>query len=1341
MRYPATKSISLLLLLAASALQAQSVNSATASAVTLSGNYTVASSGTTTFYKQSSGDLQFTGLITGGGVGATLYLNTSAADSLTTFTFSGANTFVGRIQLNRGSLVVNHLNALGNASNEVYLNSYVNNSVGNLRFNISGTFANPINNYESTFDNSIGVGSNNVILTGNIYGGGGLRKYGSGSLTVTGTNTYANGTYNYAGTLQIGNGGTTGTLGQGSVVNSGTLIFNRSNNFEVTNSISGSGSVEIVGTGRLDMRSTIGASGGLTIRSGTLRFVGSPSTDYLFGGTAVTVDGGTLDYGGYSESNAATVTLKSGTITNGIAIGTAYAFESGVASVVLGGTGSLTKTTAGTVTLSGTNTYSGTTTISAGTLQIGNGGTTGVLGGGAVTNNATLTFNRSNSMTVSNAISGTGSVVHAGTGTTTLSGSNTYSGGTIINAGTFALGTNNVLTDAGAVTINSGGVFSLGSFGDYIGTLTLNGNATVSGTSGAGGGQFILTQGQAGTPSFKTLTANGVNNTIATNIGISSQWGGVGGNANLHFNVVGASDTLTVGGVIADKSFDGGGNATSGAITKQGSGTLILTNDNTYTGGATISAGTLQIGNGGTKGNITGNSAAIVNNGILVVNRSDGFGLGNAISGTGALVQAGVGTTTVGGSNTFTGGTTVQAGKLLLGSANRFADGATLTVSGGSFDLGGFSDTVGTVTLSTGSITNGTLTGSSYAVQSGTISAVLAGNGALTKTGAGTVTLSGANTFTGGSTLTLGTLVLGASNRLADTGAVTVSGGSFDLGGFSDTVGVVTLSTGSIINGTLTGSSYAAQSGTVSAVLAGTGALTKTGAGTVTLSGANTYSGSTTIDAGILATSGADRIATGNSVTVNASGTFQLGGNQTLAGISGSGAIDIGNHILTTGASSTTFAGTISGNGALVKSGAGTLTLSGVNTYHGDTTVSAGTLILANANALARDAVLTLAAGATLTVNQRTFIGALDQAGGSINGAGELVSTLTLTNSGSLNAVLADGVDFAAGILKRTSGVTTVGAANTFTGTVKVQGGTLRLAQGGSFNSASTLVLSDGATMDLDGKSQGFSEVTGTAGTVALGSGTLTIHDATNTNFGGVITGTGSVTKTGAGRLELTGTNTYTGVTTIQNGELKLNGSLATSALSVAAPATLSGTGTIAGDVTITGTHTPGNSPGVQTIGGNLTYASGSLGIVWELAGNTAALADRGTVYDGIDVGGDLTVVGSSPVNLVFDLAGSTVDWSDTFWDTDKLGTDGWLLLDVGGVAYDANNLSIVLLDYLDSQGQLLSEVRANGAFSLQQVGSDIYLTYAAIPEPSTYGLILGGLALVGAAVRRRRKA
>lgn len=1223
------------------------MNSASSSAVTLSGNYTVGSSGTTTFYKQSSGDLQFTGLITGGGVGATLYLNTSAADSLTTFTFSGANTFVGRIQLNRGSLVVNHLNALGNAANEVYLNSYVNNSVGNLRFNISGTFANPINNYESIYDNSIGVGSNNVILTGNIYGGGGLRKYGSGSLTVTGTNTYANGTYNYAGTLQIGNGGTTGTLGQGSVVNSGTLIFNRSNNFEVTNSISGSGSVEVAGTGRLDMRSTIGASAGLTVRSGTLRFVGSPTTDYLYVGTAVTVDGGTLDYGGYSESNGATVTLKSGTITNGIAIGTAYAFESGVASVVLGGTGSLTKTTAGTVILSGTNTYSGTTTISAGTLQIGNGSTTGVLGGGAVTNNATLTFNRSNSMTVSNAISGTGAVVQAGVGTTTISTASAYTGGTTINAGTLAIGANNMLADAGAVTVNSGGTFALGSYGDYIGTLTLNGNATVSGTSGAGGGQFILTQGQAGTPSFKTLTANGVNNSIATNIGISSQWGGVGGNANLHFNVVGASDTLTVGGVIADKSFDGGGNATSGAITKQGSGTLILTNDNTYTGGATISAGTLQIGNGGTKGNITGNSAAIVNNGILVVNRSDGFGLTNAISGTGALVQAGAGTTTVSGSSSFTGGTTVQAGKLLLT----------------------------------------------------------------------------------------------AANRLADTGAVTVSGGSFDLGGFSDTVGVVTLSGGSITNGTLTGSSYAAQSGTVSAVLAGNGALTKSGAGTVTLSGANTYSGSTTIDAGILATSGANRIATGNSVTVNVGGTLQLGGNQTLAVVSGAGAINLGNHTLTTGASTGTFAGSISGAGGLVKSGAGTLTLSGSSTFEGDTTISAGTLILANANALSRDAVVTLASGATLTVNQRTFIGALDQAGGSINGAGELVSTLTLTNSGTLNAVLADGVDFAAGILKRTSGVTTVGAANTFTGTVKVQAGTLRLAQGGSFNGASTLVLSDGATMDLDGQSQTFTAVTGAAGTIALGSGTLTINDATNTVFGGAIAGTGHVTKTGAGLLELTGTSTYTGQTDVQSGHLKVNGSLATSALSVAAPATLSGTGTISGDVTIAGSHTPGNSPGVQTIGGNLTYSAGSLGIVWELAGNTAALADRGTVYDGIDVGGDLTVAGPTPVNLVFDGAGSAVDWTDTFWDADKLGTDGWLLFNVSGVAYDANNLSAVLLDYLDSQGQLLSEVRANGAFSLQQVGQSIYLTYAAIPEPSTYGLVLGALALAGAAVRRRRLA
>jgi autotransporter-associated beta strand protein len=783
----------------------------------------------------------------------------------------------------------------------------------------------------------------------------------------------------------------------------------------------------------------------------------------------------------------------------------------------------------------------------------------------------------------------------------------------------------------------------------------MNGNATVSGTSGAGGGQFILTTGQATNSTVKTLTASGTNNAINVNIGISSQWGGVGGNANLNFNVVNAGDSLTVGGVIADKAFDGGGTATSGAITKSGQGTLILTGDNTYIGGATINGGTLQVGNGGATGNITGNSAAILNNGTLIINRANGFGLGNAISGTGALVQAGAGTTTVSGVNTFTGGTTINAGALLLS----------------------------------------------------------------------------------------------AANRLADSGAVTVSGGSFNLGGFSDTVGAVTMNSGSITNGTLTGSSYDLRSGNVTAVLAGSGALAKNGAGTVNLSGANTFTGGTTVHGGTLATTAGERLADGGLVTVNTGGTLALGGDETVAGLAGSGAVQLGGRLIT-GSTNSAFSGVMSGTGGLTKNGAGSFTLSGANTYTGDTILNGGTLVLASSNALWRGGVVTLTNGTTLTVNQRTFIGALDQFGGTINGPGELVSTLTKTDSGSLNAVIADGPDFAAGILKRTTGTTTVGAANTFTGVINLQGGTLQLGTGGSFAAGSSLALHAGTTMSLNNKLQTFSAVNGAGGTVALGSGALTVSGSDDSDFGGTITGTGSFAKGGAGTMTLSGANTYSGTTTVSGGTLIVasGGSISTNSVatvgagahlkvngtagSVSVSGTLSGSGTV-GAVTLSsgGTLAVGNSPGLLTASSS-TWNVGS-SFAFEISD---ALGTAGTDWDLFSVTGQLSLGGISSASKMTLLV-SSIDLQNYDVDTEYTwvfaraaslaGTESW-----------AGGLDVTDRFSIDGTG-FNGGAQPGSGFQVVTGTDGGYATLSlrAVPEPGSAGLV--ALGLVTLLLRKRR--
>ena len=167
--------------------------------------------------------------------------------------------------------------------------------------------------------------------------------------------------------------------------------------------------------------------------------------------------------------------------------------------------------------------------------------------------------------------------------------------------------------------------------------------------------------------------------------------------ANATWSIDGSGKML-VSGVIDD-------GASTFSLTKTGTGLLVLSGANTYSGATTISSGTLQVGDGGTTGSL--GAGAITDNAALVFNRTNNWTLSNNVSGTGDVLQIGTGTTTLSGSNSYTGGTTLSAGGLVVGSTNALGSFADLTVTSGTLNLNGFSVRVGTLSGAGGGITSG----------------------------------------------------------------------------------------------------------------------------------------------------------------------------------------------------------------------------------------------------------------------------------------------------------------------------------------------------------------------------------------------------------------------------------------------------------------------------------------------------------------------------------------------------------------------------------------------------------------------------------------------------------
>lgn len=217
-------------------------------------------------------------------------------------------------------------------------------------------------------------GSSDIIITGVIRDAtagtyfASLVKTNANTLTLTGANTYSAGTVISGGTLQLGDGtsGRDGTV-IGNIQNNAALVYNLYSTQTVNAVISGSGSVTKTGVGTLTLASANAYSGATTINAGTLKL---GSANAITNTGAINVAGGIYDLGGYSVTNGP-VTISAGTVANGTLVAASFVYtDAGLIAATLAGTGTVSKSGAGTMVLRGANTFTGPLTISGGTVEV-----------------------------------------------------------------------------------------------------------------------------------------------------------------------------------------------------------------------------------------------------------------------------------------------------------------------------------------------------------------------------------------------------------------------------------------------------------------------------------------------------------------------------------------------------------------------------------------------------------------------------------------------------------------------------------------------------------------------------------------------------------------------------------------------------------------------------------------------------------------------------------------------------------------------------------------------------------------------------------------------------------
>lgn len=925
----------------------------------------------------------------------------------------------------------------------------------------------------------------------------------------------------------------------------------------------------------------------------------------------------------------------------------------------------------------------------------------------------------------------------------------------VLFVGNSTAGRANITLNAGEATVYDNATFDRA-------TVTVNSGGRVRFFGGATGGDASLT------------FASGSNLQIQDHVGDVS----LGSLAGAGSVTLGAN-SLLVGSNGANTVFSGDISG-SGGFGKIGTGTLVLGGNNTYTGDTTVSAGTLQfaktsalpgplsVASGATAAfNLGGNGEfteaalnAIVAGTAFAAGSRFGLDVANAPGGAltyasnltdangGAtplhLVKVGPGTLTLAGTNTHTGGTTVQAGFLGFTSVDNLGAGS-VTLDGGGLQWTTGSTTDVSPRLAALGAGGGSLDTNGNNV---TLGSALTGGGALTKTGLGTLTLVGASTYSGGTVVAAGTLTLGASDVLGTGGVAVNSGATLNSAGYGFDL---TRLSGT---GTLTGSGTflydSASDATLATRLTGTGALTKDGSGTFTLSGASTYGGRTRVNAGTLTVTAGGALSGTNELLIAENGTAALhlthGATVSTAG-EGYFGQNAGSHgTLSIQGAGSAWSSTF-GSLFIGYSGSATATLSdggSVSNYwgrigfmpgsSGAVTVTGTGSTWSNTVFLSigylGDGSLTVANGGSVTTALSVDIGLYGGSTGNllVTGAGSSISasqyflgeagnatgTLTVTAGGRLNATAIGNDDtIVTGVASDSRGTVNLGAASNApaaaAGILNITA--IRNADGQGllqFNTTGSALAPTYFTRDGSASGSGVR-------TEEISTGALTlVHTAGYTVAPGILAHAGGTTING-GTLTLTAANTYTGGTIINGGTLlALNtagSATGNGSVTVNSGATLGGSGFIDSLTTLAsgGILAPGNSPGTLTFTHGLTLNDGAI-LHFELGAVSDLLRISGGTLTGSTSAGGITLNLASAGGFaaatytLFDFTGATLSGFD-LGDFDFGSTpDGY-------------------------------------SYSLAFVGDTLQLTAtaSAIPEPATGAALVGLTALALAGWRRRR--